>query len=312
MALATRRLGRSLSKRARSRISSLRAYPTLDTWMNPLTRGLARRIASQEWLKTHDELDFVFRMSDIELGGVPCVHYETETTGRQDRIILYIHGGGLVSGSPRINASMVLPSCQLSGAEAIGVDYSLVPEARFPAQLDEIDAVYKALRRFHPNKAVIVFGDSIGGGLALASLIRWRDAGEEMPAGAVLISPALDGTGASDTHNSVGGNDPLFRSNSERNCRRLFNFYAPDRKLTDPLISPIFARLDGLPPTLVHAGTREVLLGDSARFCERARRANIDITLRLFDGMFHLFHMHWGLREAKAAHADIASFIRSL
>lgn len=312
MALAARRLGRAISDSARARISALRAYPTIDTWMNPVTRGLARRFTHQEWLKSHDELDFSYRLSEIEIEGRLCVRYETETQGRNDLIILYLHGGGLVSGSPRVNASMILPTCQLSGVEAIGVSYTLVPEARFPTQLDEIDAVYRSLRRSHPEKSIVLFGDSIGGGLALASIMRWRDENMEPPAGAVLVSPALDGTGGSDTHISVGGNDPLFRSNSERNCRRLFNFYAPGRDLKDPMISPIYGSMAGLPPTLVHVGTREVLLGDAARFTEAARRAGSNVTLRVFDGMFHLFHMHWSLCETKAAHADIAEFIKAL
>lgn len=312
MALTARRLGKAISNNARARISALRAYPTIDTWMNPVTRGLARRFTNQEWLKTHDELDFPYRLSEVEIGGRPCIRYETETRRRDDVLIVYLHGGGLVSGSPRVNASMVLPTCQLSGVEGIGVSYTLVPEARFPEQLDEIEAVYQSLRQFHPEKAVVLFGDSIGGTLALASMMRWRDKNMEMPVGAVLASPAVDGTGASDTHLSVGGNDPLFRTNSERNCQRLFSFYAPGHDLKDPMISPIYGNMDGLPPMLVHVGTREVLLGDAARFTETARRAGADVTLHVFDGMFHLFHMHWALAETKAAHADIADFINAL
>lgn len=312
MALTARRLGKAISDNARARISALRAYPTIDTWMNPVTRGLARRFTNQEWLKTHDEIDFLYRLSDVEIAGRPCVRYEPEAKRRDDLIILYIHGGGLVSGSPRVNASMALPACQLSGVEGVGVSYSLVPEARFPVQLEEIEAVYRSLRETHPERSIVVFGDSIGGTLALASLLKWRDQGLEMPKGAVLVSPALDGTGGSDTHQSVGGNDPLFRTNSERNCRRLFSFYAPGRDLKDPMISPIFGDMDGLPPMLVHVGTREVLLGDAARLTELARRAGVDVTLRVFDGMFHLFHMHWSLAEAKTAHADIADFVSKL
>ena len=75
------------------------------------------------------------------------------------------------------------------------------------------------------------------------------------------------------------------------------------------MVSPIYGDLSGLPPTLIHVGSREILLGDAARFAEKLRRAGVESTLRVFDGMFHLFHMHWGLEEAKFAHADIADFI---
>lgn len=312
MALLARRLGMALSDDAKRRIPALRAYPTIDTWMNPVTRGLARRLAHQDWLKAQEELDFTYRMSDLEIGGVKCVRYETEKTRPGDRLILYVHGGGGVSGSPRVNAAMILPVCQLTGFEAIGIDYSLVPEARFPVQIDEIDRVYKDLLLERPGARITLMGDSIGGTFALSALMRWRDEGVSLPARLVMISPALDGAGASDTHTTADGHDPLMRSYGGRNCRRLFSYYAPGEDLKDPRVSPIYGDFRGLPPTLVHVGTREILLGDSARFSEAARRAGAEATLRLFDGMYHLFHMHWGLPEAKSAHADIADFIREL
>jgi acetyl esterase/lipase len=312
MAFAARRLGKAVSENARARISALREYPTLDTWMNPLTRGLARHFSNQEWLKTHDEIDFPYRLSDIEVGGRPCVRYETETTSREDMIILYVHGGALVSGSPRVNASMILPTCQLSGVEAVGVSYTLLPEARYPTQIGEVDAVYRAMLEQYGDRRIVMFGDSIGGALVLASLLRWRDEGVRLPAGAVLASPALDGAGASDTHRTLDGHDPLIRSNGGRNARKLFQYYAPGEILTNPMVSPIYGDFTGLPPVLIHVGLREVLLGDAARFAQGARRHGVDATLRVFDGMFHLFHMHWGLSETKEAHADIAEFIRAL
>lgn len=312
MALTARRTGKAMSEHARERLQSLRAYPTLDTWMNPLTRGLARHFAHQDWLKAQEQLDFTYRMSDCDFGGVPCVRYETEKTRETDRIVFYVHGGGGVSGSPRVNASMVLPVCQLTGLEAIGPDYTLVPEARFPTQIEEIDRAYKALIAKRPEARVILFGDSMGGGFALAALMKWRDEGAKLPDGVVLISPALDGDGASDTHTTVDGHDPFMRSYGGKHCRRLFGYYAPGENLKDPRVSPIYGDFRGLPPTLIHTGTREILLGDSARLSEAVRRAGVQSTLRVFDGMYHLFHMHWDLPEAKSAHQDIADFIQAL
>ncbi len=309
MALTARRLGKAMSEHARQRIQGLRAYPTLDTWMNPLTRSLARHFANQNWLKAQEEIDFTYRLSDAEIGGVNCVRYETEKTRASDQLIIYVHGGGGVSGAPRVNASMILPVCQLTCVEAVGPDYTLVPEARFPTQIEEIDRVYKALLHDNPQMRIILFADSMGCSFALSALLKWRDEGARLPEKVVLISPAIDGEGASDTHRTLDGHDPLMRSYGGRNCRRLFSFYAPGESLKDPRISPIYGDLRNLPPVLVHAGTREILLGDSARFCEKARRAGVDTCLRLFDGMFHLFHMHWDLPEAKIAHQDIADFI---
>ncbi|MEO1135512.1 MAG: alpha/beta hydrolase fold domain-containing protein [Pseudomonadota bacterium] len=309
MALSARRLGKAMSDHARKRIPTLRAYPTVDTWMNPLTRGVARHFANQAWVDAQAELDFTYRLSDLDIAGQPCLRYETEKTRESETLILYVHGGGLVSGSPRVNASMILPTCQLSGIEAIGAGYTLLPEARFPAQIEEIDRIYKALRAERPNARFVLFGDSMGGAVALSALLRWRDEALPLPEKLILISPVLDGAGASDTHTTLDGHDPLMRSNGGRNCRRLFNFYAPGEDLKNPMVSPLYGDFRGLPPMLIHVGSREILLGDAARLAEAARRAGVSSQLRVFDGMYHLFHMHWSLPEAKAAHSDIADFI---
>lgn len=277
--------------------------------MNPLTRSLARHFANQDWLKTHDDIDFEYTITDTEIGDRECVSYETENTINTDQLILYIHGGGMVSGSPRVNGSMVLPTCHISGVRGIGASYTLLPESRFPTQINQIDAVYRALLESHRDKEIVLFGDSIGGAIAVSCLLKWRDENIKLPSKVILASPALDGAGASDTHVTLDGHDPLMKSNGGRSCRRLFNFYAPGEDLKNPMVSPIYGDLSGLPPTLIHVGSREILLGDAARFAEKLRRAGVESTLRVFDGMFHLFHMHWGLEEAKFAHADIADFI---
>jgi len=311
MAIVARQKSGAISDGARQRRASLQQYPTLDTWRNPLTRGVARHFAHQAWLKTLEEIDFEYRLTDMDIAGVPCVQYETGAAKATDPIILYVHGGALVAGSPRVNASMILPACHLTSLNAIGVDYTLLPEGRYPAPLDEVDAVYKALIERDEKRRVIIFGDSIGGTIVLANLMRWRDEKTPLPAGAIFASPVIDGAGASDTLTTLDGRDPLFNAHGRKNSQKLFRYYAPGESLLDPKISPIYGDFHGLPPMLVHAGTREVFLGDAARLSEAARRAGVPVSLRVFDGLFHLFHMHWGMEEAKHAHDDIAAFIKA-
>ena len=309
MPLFAKRISEALSPNAKARLTALRPYPTLDTWRNPLTRGLARRLANDSWLKTRDDIDFDYRLTELSIADVPCVRYETGATRAGGDLILYVHGGGFLAGSPQANASTVLPSCHLSGVEAIGVDYALLPEVRFPVAYDQIDAVYRTLLEQAPERRIILLADSIGGCLSLANMLRWRDENIAQPAGAVLISPVLDGMGHSDTHITMDGHDPLIGSNAGRNVRKLFQFYAPGEALDDPRVSPLHGDMSNLPPMLIHVGTREVCLGDSARLAEKMRKAGSSATLRAFDGMFHLFHMHWAMEEAKSAHEDIAHFI---
>jgi epsilon-lactone hydrolase len=312
MPVIARRTSNAISDNAKKRIVALKHYPTLDTFRNPLTRGIARHFANDAWIKALAEIDFEYRMSDNDISDVRCVYYETGAANKNTPLILYIHGGGFVCGSPRVNAATVLPICHLAACDAIGVNYTLLPEAAYPTQIDEIDRVYQALLERDPSRKIILLADSAGATLALAATMRWRDNGVALPAGVLFISPLVDGKGASDTHITLDGHDPLIRAMNGKTFRKLFQFYAPGANLDDPAISPIYGDFRGLPPMMIHVGTREVLLGDAARIAEAARRAGTEATLRLFDGMFHLFHMHWSLEEAKTAHADIADFISTL
>lgn len=310
MALLKRRFGAHLNDAARGALAARRPYPSLAAIRNPLTRPIARRIAESDWLETFEQIDFSYSMTDVSIDGVPCVIYRPERCDASAPLILYLHAGGFVCGSSRANATAVLPTCHLSRCEAVAVDYSLAPESVFPAQLIEIETVYRALiASGRAPERIVLLGDSAGGALALSSLYRWRRAGLPAPAGVALLSPILDARAESDTHHTLRGRDPLFTSNGVENCAQIFRIYAGEADISDPEISPLSGDPAGLPPALIHVGTREVLLGDSARFSEKARQAGVDVTLRVFDGMFHLFHQHLRLAEARAAHRDIADFI---
>ncbi|MEL7487461.1 MAG: alpha/beta hydrolase, partial [Pseudomonadota bacterium] len=225
--------------------------------------------------------------------------------------LLYIHGGAFVAGSARTNGSTILPTCHLSGVDAVAVDYPKAPEHTFPAAHEAIEAVYRHLldNEARPEK-IIVVGDSAGGNLAATSLVRWRARGLPLPAGAILLSPLADGAGLSDTVYTLSNIDPLISTTRPDHIKKLFEFYVNGRSVLDPEVSPVYADWTDMPPLLIHVGAREVLLGDSARLSEKARQGGVDVRLRVFDGMFHLFHMNWTLPEAKAAHDDMAAFVR--
>jgi len=278
--------------------------------LNPLTRPLAAQIAHSDWRATHKQINFPYTLEDAVIGGENCVRYRTSRTDPANPVILYLHAGAFVCGSPRINATGVLPACELSGCEAIGVDYALAPNATYPTQLDQIERVYRALldQGRSPSR-ILLMGDSAGGTLALASMNRWRRAGLPAPAGIVTLSAMTDATGASDTHLTLAQHDPVFGSHAAEGVHTVTRLYAPGVDAGNPEISPVYDDYRGAPPMLIHVGSRDVLLGDSARLAERARRAGVDVTLRVFDGMFHLFHMHWALEDARASFEDIADFI---
>ncbi len=307
-----RRSSGAISDGARKRIATLRPYPTLDMWRNPVTRGFARRMQNDEALKTLEEIDFEYRITEESAGNVNGVYYETSSVRENAPIILFVHGGGFVAGGPKENAASVLATCHLSGCTGFGPDYGLLPDAHYPTQIEEISAVYHALCAGAPSPRIVVMAESTGAAIALSAIMRWRDEGTPMPAGAVFLSPCVDGLGASDTQITLDKKDPLIRSMRGAYTRNLFRYYAPNTALKDPGVSPLYGDFNGLPPMLVHAGGREVLLGDAARLTQAANRAGVPASLQVFDGMYHRFHAHWSLEEAREAHNDIAGFINAL
>lgn len=309
MALVKKRFGAHLSENARKTLAACRTYAPAVAVQNPLTRNLCRRLLQADWKDTLSQIDFPYTLEKEKIGGIDCVRYYTQQTSDDAPIVIYLHASAFFAGSAAINAAAILPLCHLTGCKAVGVDYSLAPEAAYPTQLEEIERVYLTLCRRNGAERIILYGDSAGAALALSSMFRWRRKSIPLPAGAVLVSACADAAATSDTHLTVRKHDPVFNISGRMGVKTVFELYAPGGDYLNPEISPLAGDFRGLPPLLVHVGSREVLLGDCARVAEKARCAGVDVNLRVFDGMFHLFHMHWSLDEAKAAFSDMADFI---
>lgn len=227
------------------------------------------------------------------------------------KIYLLLHGGGYVNGSPRTHRRMAAHVSAATGRRVITPDYRLAPEHPFPAGLDDALAVYRRLRaEGHAAADIAAGGDSAGGGLALSLLLALREAGEEMPGAAVLLSPWTDLTVSSRSYAANGHLDPIV---TQDGLRRAGLWYAGDRDPADPMLSPLFADLSGLPPMLIHAGSIEAMLDDSRLFVERARAAGVEVTYREFEGLWHVFHASGiEIPESRQAIAEIGSYLRAL
>jgi monoterpene epsilon-lactone hydrolase len=227
----------------------------------------------------------------------------------RDRVILYAHGGGYVIGSARGHRPHVAKFVEGSGIGALVFDYRLAPEHQFPAALDDSLAAYRWLLAKGVSSAhIVLVGDSAGGGLCLATLIALRDKGLPLPAGAAVLSPWTDlrCTGASlETNRKI---DTLTWLES---WTVFSSYYAGDNDPGHPWISPLYGDLNGLPPILIYVSGDELLLDDSTRFAEKAKKAGVDVTLRVGEGMFHCYPVCSPLfPEAKEAMQEICTFIR--
>jgi epsilon-lactone hydrolase len=223
----------------------------------------------------------------VDAGGVPA-EWTTAPAADDGRVILYTHGGGYNYGSVATHRSLAGRLAIAASARVLSIDYRLAPEHPFPAAVDDGVAAFRWLMRqgVRPERLVLC-GDSAGGGLALATLLALRDAGERLPAAAVCLSPLTDlaKEGASmTTHAHL---DPIVDPESSgANARR---YLGPHGDPKHPLASPLHADLSGLPPLLILVGTWEVLLDDSTRFAERARAAGVDVDLQVWEEMVHIW-----------------------
>src|ERR1700722_2389417 len=225
------------------------------------------------------------------------------------RCILYLHGGAYIAMSPRTHRSVTSRMATNADARLFALDYRLAPEHPFPAALEDALAAWHALSADTPPSRIVVAGDSAGGGLALARMIALRDAGEALPAAAVLFSPWTDlaATGQSLIDNDAA--DPMFFGSWVGPMAR---HYLGDTPATNPLVSPVYADLTGLPPLLIQASDCEVLLDDSRRVAENARRSGVEVTMCVWPGLPHVWQAFAPiLPEGRAALRDAGVFIRA-
>jgi monoterpene epsilon-lactone hydrolase len=237
---------------------------------------------------------------------------EPKTTDHpaRGRCILYLHGGAYIAMSAKSYRSITSRLALWSDTRLFALDYRLAPEHPFPAALDDAVAAYRALiAAGMPAARIVVAGDSAGGGLALALLVALRDAGDPLPAAAVLFSPWTDlaATGSSVIDNN--DSDALFFGSWIVPVAR---HYLGDTPATHPLASPVYADLTALPPLLIQVSGTEVLLDDSSRVAENARRVGVEATLRIWPGLPHVWQFFATiLPEGRAALHEAADFIRS-
>lgn len=243
-------------------------------------------------------------------GGVPA-EWVIPAAAQAGSAILYIHGGAWIICSPATHRAMVGHIARASGVRALSIDYRLAPEHPFPAHLDDCLAAYRWLlgQGIAPTKIVIA-GDSAGGNLTLATLLALRDAGEPLPAAAVCLSPATDLASTGESARTRANVEVLLKGMGKDGLN-VVPLYAAGHDVLDPLISPLYGDLRGLPPILIHVGDHEILLDDSTRFAERACAAGVDARVVVWPEMWHVFQMHApAMPEARASIRQIGEFIQ--
>ncbi|MDF1845676.1 MAG: alpha/beta hydrolase [Parvibaculaceae bacterium] len=245
---------------------------------------------------------------NIELAGRPAQVFKPE--GKEpEHTLLYFHGGGYVMGSPNSHANLTARFATAADARVISFDYRLAPENPFPAAVEDGVAAYKALLDEGVSPAKLaVGGDSAGGGLTFATLLKARDMGLPMPAAAIGLSPWTDLTGRSETYKTRADADPMIEP---AGIIQTGEEYLGGASADDPLASPLLADLKGLPPLFLQVGDAEVLLDDSREFEKKARAAGVDCKLEVWDRMIHVWHAFFPmLPEGEQAIDGLSAFLK--
>lgn len=241
---------------------------------------------------------------NVTADGVPCVRIRPQGA-REDQVLLYLHGGGFVFGLTPLHVTMVAALAQRMRVPALMVDYRVAPDHPFPAALDDcVTAYHWLLRQGVPARDIVLAGDSAGANLTLTTLMRLRDGGEQLPAGAACLSPV--GRVCERRLTSPHPRDPLLPARALRvYCRS----YVGQNNADNPLISPLLGDWRGLPPLLIHAGEDEILRQDAVEIAQAAAAAAVDVRLEVYDRMWHVWQLYAELPQAAASLDDVARFL---
>ena len=291
--------------RLRNKIVKILLSRLLGGWS---TGTVAAQRARQEKSNRFIKLPADISCQPISAAGVAAEWIEAPEAGTG--VILYLHGGAYALGATSAHRQLAAQLAQTAKVRVLLLHYRLAPEHPFPAALDDVLSVYRwLLNQGIAAEQVVVAGDSAGGGLTIASLIALREAAASLPAGAICLSPWVDLALSGSTIHSKAKADVILDGDS---LNKYAAYYAGNHKLTDPLLSPLYADLTDLPPLLIQVGTEEILLDDATLLAERAQAAGVAVTLKIWDEMVHVFQLFSFLPETKQAVAQIATFVTDM
>lgn len=198
--------------------------------------------------------------------------------------LLYLHGGGYALGSIKSHRAAAAQLAEAGNIRTLIIDYRRPPEHPFPAALEDALTAYDWLRK-NGYERIIIIGDSAGGGLALSTVISLRDNQAAMPLQVICLSPLIDVECTGESAITNARRDPWLTTG----MKTLFNYYVGNNDPRDPLISPLYANFTKLPPIVIYVGTDEILLSDSTRLAEKAKAAGVDVQIKKWPGMWHIF-----------------------
>ena len=267
---------------------------------------LKRQRAAQEVLGRLITPMIGMKWAPFELEGMNAAWVRPERSYDRNHAILYCHGGGYTSGNLGYSRPLASKLSGVTGWDTLSFEYRLAPEHPFPAAVDDAMKAWDHLmRQGYGARDVTVAGDSAGGNLALVLCHRLKQEGRRLPARLILMSPWTDMTASGKSYTERAELDPTITLDYIRAVR---GAYARDQELTSPRLSPLFGDFRGFPPTLIQAGSNELLLSDSVRLRDRMQAAGVPCRLEVWSDMWHVFQM-FPIKKAGQAMASVGRFL---
>lgn len=246
----------------------------------------AERLRSSKNSRFHVPFPKNIGIEYVDIEGMKAVSIRPPKA-EERRVILHLHGGGYVTGSIAAYLMLCVPMSRTMGMRIVLPEYALAPEHMFPSALDDgLKAFRWLLQEGYEASDIILSGDSAGGGLCLAMVLALREAGEAMPGAILCLSPWADLTNSSDSHSYNASSEILLKTEM---LTLWAHYYAGEDGLRKPLVSPVFADFKGFPPLFIQVDRGEILLDDSLALEKAALAAGVDVELRVWDNLWHVW-----------------------
>jgi len=246
----------------------------------------------------------------IEPFDIDGIHAEWINPAEADlnKVVLHLHGGGYVTGGINSHQAMCVLQAQTLKLKILLPEYRLAPEHPFPAALDDALMTYRwLLARGYKSSDIILSGDSAGGGLALATVLSLRNNKEPLPAIVICMSPWADLTLTNQSHITNAEAESILTMDTLKEWSLT---YTAENNLRNPLVSPVYADFHNFPPLLIQVGSDEILLDDARILADKAKTDGVDVTIKIWDGMFHVWPALGDLiPESKKAFEEVKQFV---
>ena len=231
------------------------------------------------------------------------------SSAHSEKVILYLHGGGYITGSIEDHRMMCGLLANATETKVLIPEYRLAPEHPFPAALDDALKVYQwLLDQGYSSTNMIIAGDSAGGGLSIATVLALKEKSGSLPAAVVCLSPWADLALTGQSHTTKAKAEAILNKDVLHEWALC---YTDESNLTNPLVSPIHGDFHGFPPLLIQVGSEEILLDDSTLLVEKAKSAGVDVTLKIWDDMWHVWQALGDLiPENKKTFEEIGQFVQ--